>query len=387
MKKYFLLSSLAVVLLFGFAHAEAAPSEIYFFFGDGCPHCATVEPTIDALEVKYPEISVGRYEVYGNKQNAALLFALYDQYGVPENRQGAIPVVFVGDTYFIGDRPIIDNIEREIERLLATGAGKSSDESVFTEATQSVPSQNSTATVTPSRDETVSADAAPERPYSLWAITAAAAVDSINPCAIAVLLILLTALMLGAHDKKRALLGALAFTASIYIAYFLFGLGLLQLITFTGLAGIIGKIVGIVAALIGLANLKDFFFYGKGGFVMEIPLKWRPTLKKLLRSVTSPLGAFLIGFVVTLFELPCTGGPYFFVIGLLAQAQSVWSVVPVLLYYNVVFVVPLLVIAFLVYFGFASIERADAWKEKNIKVLHLVAGVIMLALGVWAFFM
>jgi cytochrome c biogenesis protein CcdA len=120
---------------------------------------------------------------------------------------------------------------------------------------------------------------------------------------------------------------------------------------------------------------------------MEIPLRWRPTLKKLLRGITSPLGAFFIGFIVTLFELPCTGGPYFFVIGLLSQTQSVWSVMPVLLYYNLVFVVPLLAITFLVYFGFTSIEHADKWKEKNIKVLHLIAGVIMLALGVWAFFM
>jgi len=192
--------------------------------------------------------------------------------------------------------------------------------------------------------------------------------------------------MITSGDKKRALYGGLAFTLSIYITYFLFGLGLLQLITVTNLAGFISKIVGVIALIIGLANIKDFFFYGGGGFVMEIPRNWRPTLKKILNGVTSPLGAFLAGFVVTLFELPCTGGPYFFVIGLLSQAESVTSIIPTLLFYNLVFVLPLLFIVAVVYFGFSSVQKAEEWKEKNIRALHLVAGIIMLILGVWVFF-
>jgi cytochrome c biogenesis protein CcdA/glutaredoxin len=381
MKKYFVTIFFSVIALFGFISAKAAPVEVYFFFGDGCPHCAKVEPIIDYLEKEYPDVLFSRYEVYRNKENARLMFSLYGKYGVPKERQGAVPIVFVGDSYLIGDRSIIDNLEGRIRALIPTWE-ESKIEIVVPEETPSV-AESVPATTTQTKEEI----SPPTKEYSLWAITAAAAVDSINPCAIAVLLILLTALMIGSNDKKRALFGALAFTSSIYLAYLLFGLGILQLINVTGLAGIVGKIIGVVAILIGLANLKDYFFYGKGGFVMEIPLRWRPTLKKLLRGITSPLGAFFIGFIVTLFELPCTGGPYFFVIGLLSQTQSVWSVMPVLLYYNLVFVVPLLAITFLVYFGFTSIEHADKWKEKNIKVLHLIAGVIMLALGVWAFFM
>jgi cytochrome c biogenesis protein CcdA len=225
-----------------------------------------------------------------------------------------------------------------------------------------------------------------EKSYSLWAIAGAALVDSINPCAIAVLLILLTALMMGAESKKKALLGGLAFTFSIYITYFLFGLGLLQLIAVANLANIIAKIVGVVALVIGLANIKDYFFYGGGGFVMEIPRAWRPALKKILNGITSPIGAFFAGFVVTLFELPCTGGPYFFVIGLLSQAENITNIIPTLLFYNLVFILPLILITFIVYFGVSSIEGAEKWKEKNIRALHLVAGIIMLALGVWVFF-
>ena len=341
--------------------------QVDFFYGDGCPHCAKVEPVIDELETKFPQVLFNNYEIYHNQNNALLLYKFYDEYQVPQEYRGGVPIVFVGDEYFLGDSPIIDNLENRIIENLSL-----------------MPSE--TDTEVSEMPEVDQADLPAEKSYSLWAIAGAAVVDSINPCAIAVILILLTALMITSGDKKRALYGGLAFTLSIYITYFLFGLGLLQLITVTNLAGFISKIVGVIALIIGLANIKDFFFYGGGGFVMEIPRNWRPTLKKILNGVTSPLGAFLAGFVVTLFELPCTGGPYFFVIGLLSQAESVTSIIPTLLFYNLVFVLPLLFIVAVVYFGFSSVQKAEEWKEKNIRALHLVAGIIMLILGVWVFF-
>jgi len=351
--------------------------QVNFFYGDGCPHCAKVEPVIDVLKTKFPQVVFNNYEIYHNQDNALLMYKFYDEYTVPKEDQGGVPIVFIGNEYFMGDKPIIDNLENKIIENLSLIPNKT-DTKVST-----TPVVSSIDTTIPDTDQS---NTPVKKSYSLWAIAGAAVVDSINPCAIAVLLILLTALMIASGDKKRALYGGLAFTLSIYITYFLFGLGLLKLISVAHIAGVIAKIVGVIALIIGLANIKDFFFYGGGGFVMEIPRNWRPTLKKILNGVTSPLGAFFAGFVITLFELPCTGGPYFFVIGLLSQAESITSIIPTLLFYNVVFVLPLIFIVFAVYFGVSSIQNAEAWKEKNIKVLHLVAGIIMLALGVWVFF-
>ncbi len=115
---------------------------------------------------------------------------------------------------------------------------------------------------------------------------------------------------------------------------------------------------------------------------MEIPRSWRHTLKDILHKATSPLGAFLVGFVVILFELPCTGGPYFFVLGLLADKVPLSQAVPPLLLYNVFFVLPLLLIIALVYLGYSSVQQAAEWKERNTRLLHLVGGLIMIALGI-----
>jgi cytochrome c biogenesis protein CcdA len=54
---------------------------------------------------------------------------------------------------------------------------------------------------------------------------------------------------------------------------------------------------------------------------------------------------------------------------------------PILAFYNLVFILPLLVVTFLVFRGFTTIESADKWKEKHIRKLHLIAGIVMIALG------
>jgi cytochrome c biogenesis protein CcdA len=215
-------------------------------------------------------------------------------------------------------------------------------------------------------------------------IGGAALVDSINPCAIAVLLILLAALM-SQKDKKRALKMGLVFISAIFLAYLLLGIGLIGIINLAGLAGIFHKTIGVLAILIGILNIKDFIWYGGGGFVIEIPRRWRPTLKLLLSKATTTLGVFATGFLVTLFELPCTGGPYVFVLGLLSQNLDWSQVIPILIFYNLVFVTPLFILTGLIYFGFATIEKTEKWKERNLRLLHLIAGIIMIALGIWVF--
>ena len=99
------------------------------------------------------------------------------------------------------------------------------------------------------------------------------------------------------------------------------GLGLYSVIACIITAQLFIKIIAALAIILGLFNLKDFFWYGKG-FLMEVPLAWRPKLKKIISSVVSPMGAFLIGFLISLFLLPCTSGPYIVIIGMLGHKAT-----------------------------------------------------------------
>ncbi|RLG19747.1 hypothetical protein DRN67_01895 [Candidatus Micrarchaeota archaeon] len=371
----FIASMLAIYLLLPLASAQSESTCIYLFYGEGCPHCGRVVPFVSELEGEY-DIEVKHFEIYNNWDNAALLNSYFDAYNVPLRGRG-VPVIFVGNGFLVGDTPILSKLEPILEKGIYAGEPCPSTEVKNPVNLLYVGINNGA-----EPGEGTVSGLEPEE-ISLGVITIAAFVDSINPCAIAVLLILLNAL-LAAGDKNTVLKVGLAFIASIYISYFLFGLGLFSAIQIAGLSYIFYQLVGFLAIIIGLFNIKDYLWYGGGGFVMEIPRSWRPTLKKLLKSITTPLGAFSMGFAVCLFELPCTGGPYIFILGLLAEKSTQMIAIPLLLYYNFIFILPLLGIVALLYYGFTNIEKAEKWKERNLRLLHLIAGILMLALGFWA---
>lgn len=217
-------------------------------------------------------------------------------------------------------------------------------------------------------------------------ITGLALADSVNPCAIAVLtMVLMSILIQNPKKRKRVLSAGFAFVASVYIGYLFYGIVIVQFFnTFAQFlresSSVVYDGLAIFAMLLGALNIKDFFFYKKGGIATEMPIFLRPKVKQITQTIISPSGAFVIGFLVTLFLLPCTIGPYIIASGLLADLGLIKSI-PWLLYYNVLFVLPMIVIVGIVYYGFTQVEEVSGWKERNIKRLHLIAGILLFAIG------
>ncbi len=212
------------------------------------------------------------------------------------------------------------------------------------------------------------------------ALVGAAAVDSINPCTLAVQLILLSTIIL-AGKRLRVLGAGLAFTVAIYVSYFLMGLGIYSAIQATGIARVFYYVVIVIALVVGVLSIKDYFAYKPGVLAVEIPLRWRAPLKKLISSVTSIPGAAFVGLFCSLFLLPCSSGPYLVILGLLAKASTRLKAIPLLLIYNFIFVLPMIAITLLVFTGMTTVEKASKWREKYIKLLHLIAGVLMICLA------
>ena len=104
-------------------------------------------------------------------------------------------------------------------------------------------------------------------------------------------------------------------------------------------------------------------------------------MKLLVKKITSPIGAFFIGIFVTLFLLPCTIGPYIIFSGDLS-VMSFFKTLPWLFVYNLIFVIPMIVITFAIYLGLTTVDKVSGWKERNIKRLHLAEGFILCILGI-----
>ncbi len=320
-------------------------SENYLFYGNGCPHCVKVKKYFqeNGILEKY---SIEEKNISGNTKYASEFNEICQSSGFPLDKRG-IPMLYFEGQCLMGDQPIINFFENGESQ----NPGNDQNNNI---------ERNQTAITIP-------------------IVISGALVDAINPCEFAVLILLLTTI-LATGDRKRSLQAGLAFSTSMFISYYLMGLGLYGVVATTGLSTTFMKIIGVLAIVVGLFNLKDYFWYGKG-FIMDVPMSWRPKLKKLIGSITSPVGAFFTGFLVSLFLLPCTSGPYIVVMGMLGSTATFHTALWMLLLYNLIFISPMILITLGVYKGLDP-KKLEKVRKGKLKLLHLVAGLIMLGMGI-----
>ena len=390
---------------------EEKPVNILMFYGRGCPHCGRTIEYLNFLQGKYPGLIVHQYETYFNQENRELFERVTKAFGIEIE---GVPTSFVDEQYFVGfsqniaenmestvieckekgcidplerlhayeagDQTISDAEEREEEIIIALDGEKTEEE------TEDVQKEDVDEEVIIADEVLVPSDAEQQQEktivhtLTLPVVISAAIVDAINPCAFAVLIILITT-VLATRRRKHAFCSGLAFSLAIFISYYMMGIGLYSAIQISGLTHIIYEIIAVLAIIIGLFNLKDYLWYGKW-FVMEVPLSWRPKLRCLISGVTSVPGAFLIGFVVSVFLLPCTSGPYIVILGLLTKATTRNYALILLAFYNLIFVFPMILITTIVSLGMTTAENLEQWRTRRVRALHLIAGLIILGLGV-----
>lgn len=352
MRKIILLALLTFTFVTNVFVAKAQDeTKIYYYYGQGCPHCANVDKYFKEKDL-YNKYLIEKKEVYSNPIYAQELTTLFEEQGIPLNQRGVPAMYIPGNQILVGDVTIIENFEVLGQNFV--------NEEYVPESTNKEKSFKPNLTI--------------------LAVVSGALVDSINPCAFAVLIILLTTI-LATGNRKKALKTGLAFALSIFLSYMAMGLGLYKALTIGSLPLYFMKAIGVLAIVLGLFNIKDYFNYGGLGFVMEVPFKWRPKMKELLLNVTSPKGAFLIGFLISLFLLPCTSGPYIVVLGMLSQKETFALAFAYLILYNLIFIAPMLIITAAIFKGY-DVKKAEVARKKQIKNLHLVAGIILVLMGI-----
>ena len=207
-------------------------------------------------------------------------------------------------------------------------------------------------------------------------ITSLALVDAVNPCTLAVMTLLLSALVI-TKGKKEVLLGGLLFTLTIFIMYALYGLGLLQIVYALGIEAQVRILLRVLLVVMALVELNAYFSYKPGFGSMEMPMALRPIAKKTLSSVESPIMAIPAAVLCSILLLPCSSGPYVAALAILSEL-SFLAQLPFIVYYNILFTLPMFAITFIAAFG-TSPQKVVEWKEKHIRNLHLLAGILLIA--------
>ncbi len=214
-------------------------------------------------------------------------------------------------------------------------------------------------------------------------LVGAAIIDSINPCAFGVLIFLLAYLFKNFHSRKLVLIHGFTYIGAVFLTYLLAGLLLLPIISQLGRISVGAYIgIGIILIIFGLLEIKDFFFYGKGPSLGIFPSAGR-RIEMIVQHITGKLStSFLLGVFVALVELPCTGAVYLGVLALVSLAGLTANNFLLLVIYNLLFVLPLVVILFLIYRG-GQTEKFEQWREKYKKYMRLAIGLLLIVMGGW----
>ena len=209
-------------------------------------------------------------------------------------------------------------------------------------------------------------------------VIGAALLDSINPCAISVLLLTMAFLFNLGGQKKDILKIGLTYIIGIFITYILIGLGVLRALTFFGVPHSLAKLGSLIIISTGIINILGEL-HPNFPIKLKIPSWAHPQIAKLIHRGAIP-AAFLLGSLVGLYEFPCTGGPYLLILTLLHDQAVLLQGILYLIFYNFIFVLPLCII--LIGLGNEKVmKRFIKYRSRNSKIFAIGTSTLMIVLG------
>lgn len=202
--------------------------------------------------------------------------------------------------------------------------------------------------------------------------------DGIHPCAIAILLFFIAFLLTLKRSFRQILILGLVYILIIYLTYLVIGIGLLKGVIFFGQPHFFAKLGAWLLIILGALNLRDFFAPNlKLG--LKLPTIPSYKIKSILEKSTLP--AVIIGaFLVALCSVPCSGGVYAAVTSLLASRGTFATGFLYLLLYNLMYVLPLLIILILS-FNPLTLVKLGTWQQKFKKTQKLIIGSALIIVG------
>ncbi len=204
--------------------------------------------------------------------------------------------------------------------------------------------------------------------------------DSLNPCAISILLLFVALLFTLKKSRKIILTFGFFYILAIYITYLFIGLGLLKVVHFFHTPHLFAKIAAWLVIILGILNIKEYFFPDLP-LKIRIPFKARELASKWAYKASIP-ASIVLGVLVGICEFPCSGAVYLAVVGLLSVKTSFLKGTAYLLIYNVMFVLPLVLI-YLLASNRRITEKMINWQEGQGRKMHLVLAGLMIGLGVF----
>ena len=347
--------------------AAAKPIHIAYVEKDGCEHCARAQVVLDTLRETYPNMVVAKFN---NMRDADLIEAIGEHLDLPPERRLIAPSVYIGQDALIEAEITSAALRQLLDHYAETGAP------AFWETLDTGSGEQSII----ERFQTMGP----------LAVVLAALIDGINPCAFATILFFVSYLAISRREKSALLAVGLAFTAGVFVAYLVVGLGAMELLKWIQAFRVVGDILyglmGLACLVLAGISVHDYLLARQGrldDMKLNLPEPLRDRIKGRIRANRNAFvgAAFVSGLAVSLLELACTGQVYLPTISFVVSIPSMRAAgIAYLLLYNLVFVVPLLVVLLLAVYG-VSATRFQQWFTRHAATAKLIMAILFVVLG------
>lgn len=355
--------------------AANPPVYLAYFFEPGCRDCDKVKIILEDISQKYPDNLILKSFDITLTENIELAETLGELYQMPEEERLLVPVIFMGDDYLFRNDITYENLEELIQKYSTT-------ENIA--PWEKVKEKDLTA-----RERLI----ARFQSFGLVTVGISGFIDGLNPCSFATIIFFISYLTLINRKGRDILWVGGMFTFANFLTYFLIGTGALKIVTSLSFLPLVRKIFYILTALIalilGIISLYDYIQFKATGTSKDAKLQLSPFLKKMIHSTIRKnvklsnyiLMAAVTGFIVSLLELACTGQLYLPTIMFISSIPDLKvNALFYLLFYNLMFVVPLILVFSFTYWGTSSTQWA-ALTQKNFGKIKMAMTLLFFGLA------
>lgn len=342
---------------------------IYYFYQPGCQDCDRSEIVLSHGQQVYDQIVVHRYDILDDSSKV-LFEALAQKLNLPDEKRLIVPTIIVGETHLIEQEINLTNLDSLV--LIYKQGCPEHKILDFDFAEKSIIERFAR--------------------FSIFGIIFAGLLDGVNPCAFATLIFFVSYLLFIGRRRRDIMIMSFFFILAVFVSYFAIGVGAYNILKYLSNYELIGKIIflcfGVIALVLGILSLRDYLLARQGKLnkmLLQLPMGIKQRIHKGIKEKTATggiiIGSLIAGFLISYLEFGCTGQVYLPTITfMISKAGFTMKPVISLLLYNLMFILPLIIIAILA--SFFTSQKIAKSMETKIPIIKLLTAILFFALGI-----
>jgi cytochrome c biogenesis protein CcdA/glutaredoxin len=367
-------------------YEKTFPVDVVYFYQKGCPKCDRASYLLKYINKKYPHLNVKQIDL-NTADGKRLNETLSNRLRIPSDKRLIAPSIFIGEEYLSSEEITESRVEALIQRYsVSESVGKISP-----------PLSMSTDEVKRAEESIIERF----KSFGILAILLAGLVEGLNPCALATLIFFISYLTMVGRKRKEIFMAGMGFSASSLVTHLLLGFGILSFIQYLSFFSLFSRVVYLITFIfslfLGIFSLYDYLQLKKGRpskMTLQVPNFLKKRIHHIIRARSSEFDrneetqsarlliiAIFIGFIVTLLQSTCTSQVYLPTLLFVTNIPSLReSATLYLILYNLIYILPLLAIFGIVYWGVTS-EQLSFFLQRRTSTIKLCTALFFFALA------